>query len=194
MGGDELIESLRKTAEEEAGRIWRDAEEEAGRIWAGISARLEAVRQHETAGPPSEEEAEKILRGAETRARTIRLQSEDDISRRLFSLAESSLGHLREKGCEEIFGRLVLELPPSEWLEVAVNPQDTGLAKKYFPRAEIRADGNIKGGMKAGVKAGVVQIINTFEKRLERSWPHMLADMLVDIRMGGSDSGTPPKG
>ncbi len=194
MGGNELIESLRKAEEEKAGEIWRDAEEEAGRLWADISARLEAVRQDKAAGRSSKEETEQILREAETRARTIRLQSEDNLSRRLYSLAASSLGRLREQGYEEIFGRLALELPPSHWLEVTVNSQDPGLAKKYFSEAQIITDGNITGGMEAEVKGGGVQIINTFEKRLERSWPQMLAYLLCDIRMRGNNYGTPPEG
>jgi V/A-type H+-transporting ATPase subunit E len=193
MGCEELIESLRKEAEAKTREIWKEAEEEAGKIKAAVSLRLEAPERDNAAERASEEGARKVLLEAETRARMIRLTSEDSLSARLYSLASASLGLLRGERYEDIFGRLVMELPSAGWQRVRVNPDDSGLAKKSFPGAEIVADKNIAGGMETEAEEGSVRVVNTFEKRLERSWPQMLPDLLADIYREVMDSGTPPK-
>lgn len=194
MGCDELIESLRKEAETKIREIWKESEEEAGMIRANLSSRLEAMRQEGSYGQSSEGEVRKILLEAESRAKIIKLESEDKLSTRLYFLAVSCLGFLRDDNYGEIFGRLVLDLPSYEWRKVTVNPRDSGLAKKYYPEAEIETDGDIAGGMAVENKTGDVKVINTFEKRLERSWPQMLPDLFGDIRREVMDSGTPSKG
>lgn len=191
MGCDELIESLRKEAEAKVSEIWREAEDEAGMIRANLSHSLEAMRQERADGQSSKEDVRKILLEAETRARTIKLESEDRLSKRLYSLAASWLGFLREENYVKIFGRLVLDLPSYEWRKVTVNPLDSGLAKKYFPEAEVTADGDIAGGMAVEDKAGSVKVINTFEKRLERLWPQILPDLIGDISREVMDNGSP---
>ena len=193
MGCEELIASLRKEAGERTLEIWKEAEEEAGKIRAGVSLRLEALQRDNAAGRASEEGSRKVLLEAETRARMIRLTSENSLSERLYSLAVSSLRLLRDQRYEDIFNRLALELPSPGWQRVRVNPDDPGLAKKYFPGAGIVVDKNITGGMEAEAEEGNVRVVNTFEKRLERSWPQMLPDLLVDICREVTDNATPPK-
>ncbi len=193
MGCEELIESLRKEAEEKVREIWREAEEEAGLIRANVSGRLDAMGRERPDRKSSEEEVRDILLEAENKARGIRLEAEDKLSARLYCLALSSLGFLREEGYEEIFGKLVSELPSYEWRRVRANPLDFSLAKKYFPEAEITADKDITGGVAVEGREGDVRVINTFEKRLERSWLQMLPDLLGDIRRELMDNGNPPE-
>jgi len=194
MGCEELIGSLRKEAEEKVREIWREAEEEAGKMRAGVSLRLETLRQENASGSSSEVDRLKVLLDAENRARTIRLTSEDRLSARLYTLAVSSLQLLRGKGYEEIFHRLVLELPPLGWRAVRVNPDDSDLAKKFFPDAGIVGDRNITGGMEAETEEGGVRVANTFEKRLERAWPQMLPGLIADINREVMADETPQAG
>jgi V/A-type H+/Na+-transporting ATPase subunit E len=192
MGYEELIGSLRKEAEENVREIWREAEEAAAKIWAGVSIRLEALRQENASGRSSGVDRLKVVLDAENRARTIRLTSENRFSARLYILAVSSLLLLRGKGYEDIFHKLVLELPPLRWQAVEVNSDDSDLAKKFFPDAGIVAGRNITGGMEA--EEGGVRVTNTFEKRLERAWPQMLTGLITDINREVIDDGTPQAG
>jgi len=189
MGYEELIGSLKKEAAKNIREIWREVEEEATKIRAGVALRLEALRQENASGRSSEVDRLKVLLDAENKARTIRLISEDRLSARLYVLAVSSLHLLRGNGYEDIFRKLVLELPPLEWHAVEVNPDDSDLAKKFFPDAEIVVSRNITGGMEA--EEGGVRVANTFEKRLERAWPQMLPGLIADITREVTDNGTP---
>jgi V/A-type H+/Na+-transporting ATPase subunit E len=192
MGCEELIESLRKQADEKIREVWRKAEEEAVKIRAAASLRLETLRLDNAAGLSSQKEIEKVFLEADNSARMIRLTSENRLFVRLYSIAFSYLGLLREKGYEDMFRRYVLELPPFGWQVVQVNPNDLGLAKKFFPGAEIVAEREITGGMEAEAEEGRIRVTNTFEKRLERIWPQMLPGLLDDIYREVMKSGTPP--
>ena len=189
MGCEELIGSLRKEAEEKVREIWREAEEEAGKLQAGFLLRLEALRLENASGSSSEEDRQKVLLDAGNSARTIRLASEDRLSARLYILAVSSLHLLRGKGYEDIFHRLVLEIPPLGWHSVKVNQDDCDLARKFFPDAAIVADRNITGGMEVEAEEGWVRVANTFEKRLERAWPQMLPGLIADVKREVMDDG-----
>jgi V/A-type H+-transporting ATPase subunit E len=181
MGCEELIESLRKEAEEKVREIRRETEEEAGKIKAGFSLKLEVLRRENAAGGSSGVEGQKVLLDAGNRARTIRLTAEGRLSARLYILAVSSLHILRVKGYEDIFHRLAMEIPPLLWRSVQVNQEDCDLARKFFPDAEIVAARNITGGMEVETERGLMSVANTFEKRLERAWPQMLPELIGDI-------------
>jgi vacuolar-type H+-ATPase subunit E/Vma4 len=192
MGCEELIQALRKEAGEKTREIWELAEEEAGRIRADLSCRLEALRKDSEA-VRSSDEACRMLREADKGARVIMLTTYERLSHRLYALAASSLRLLREKAYEKSFERLALELPPFRWQRVRVCPDDSELARKFFPGAEIVIDRSISGGMEAEAEEGSIRIVNTFEKRLERSWTEMLPNLLYEINGKVIDSGTPPK-
>ncbi len=194
MGCEELIASLKKEAEEKIREIWRGVEEEAGKTRTGFSLRLEALREANASGNSSESDRMKILLDAQYRARTIRLISEDRLSARLYTLAVSSLHLLREEGYEDIFHKLALELPPLGWRAVRVNPDDSGLAKKYFPGAKILVEKDVTGGMEAEAEEGEVRVVNTFEKRLERAWPQMLPGLFAEINREVLGDETPQAG
>ncbi len=193
MGCEELIESLRKEGEEKTREIWKEAEAEAGKIRAVSSLRLEALRQENASGRASKDGSRNVLLEAGARARMIRLNSENSLCLRLYSLASNSLNFLREHLSEDIFKKLAQELPPSGWQRVKVNPNDLALAEKAFAGAEVVTDNNITGGMEAETEEGSVKVVNTFEKRLERSWPQMLPDLLADVYREVMDDGAPQK-
>jgi vacuolar-type H+-ATPase subunit E/Vma4 len=189
MGGDELIEALRKEEEGKTREIWEEAEKEAGKIRAGLPPRIGMLRRDNAAGR-SADEVYRMLLEAEIAAKVIRLTACDRLSVRLYSLAASSLRLLRREGYEEIFERLVLELPSFGWQRVTVSPDDFALARKSFPGAEIATNMGIMGGVEAEAEEGGVKIVNTFEKRLERSWTEMLPALLEDINREVMDNGT----
>lgn len=193
MGCEELIESLRQEGEEKTRRVWREAEEEAGKIRAAFSISLNALQCDDAVKRAAKEEAGKVLIEAETSAKMIRLTSENSLSARLYSLAAASLGLLREDRSKDVFIRLVHELPNVRWQRVRVNPDDSAKAKEVFPGVEVGAVKDITGGIEAEADEGNVRVVNTFEKRLERSWPQMLPDLLADIYNGEIDNGTSKK-
>ncbi|TAN43177.1 MAG: hypothetical protein EPN25_01655 [Nitrospirae bacterium] len=193
MGGEELIGSLWKEAHEKAATFRRDAEGEAEALKTVLSARFEAIRTEFTGHPDSGGETGKILLEAETRARKVRLTSVEGLSSRLYSLAVSCLPYLREEGYDIVFSSLARELPPLEWQLVRVNPADEERAGKLFPYAEIIKDPGMSGGMEVEARGGGLRVINTFEKRLEKSWPRLLPGLLADIDRTVLTDGTPEK-
>ncbi len=183
MGCKELIESLRKAADERIKLIWQEAETEAVRVKAENSQNLDHLRancsQTESLATATAQVA--AVSEANNRSRTYLLAAEKALSDRLFSIALSSLHRLRNSGYQETFGKMARELPPLPWKTVRVNPEDVGLAKSIFSNAEVVPDGAIAGGLDAMTGEGKVRVTNTFEKRLERAWVDMLPELLNKI-------------
>ena len=77
MGYQELIESLQRDAEEQAGRIRRDAEAEAARLKAETSVRIARLREEYAFRRSAAEAAQTraILAEAESRVASIRLMA-----------------------------------------------------------------------------------------------------------------------
>jgi len=192
MSCKELIDSLKKAADERVLLMRQDAEREAGAAKADVARRLELRREEakrkETAA--QRDAIAQALSAANNRARELRLMAEKELSARLQAAATSSLAALRKADYEAAFGKLARELPSLAWHAVRVNPGDVALAGNYFPGAEIVPDRDITGGMDASTKDGSIRVINTFEKRLERAWSEMLPLLIRDVYREGPD-GTP---
>ena len=73
------------------------------------------------------------------------------------------------------------ELPDSQWEKIIVNPSDVDLAAKIFNKIIVKPDAAINGGLVAVNAGGKVVVDNTFEKRLERKWPHILPEIIKNI-------------
>lgn len=183
MGCKELIESLRRVADEKIIAIWSEAEGEADRIRADAARSVERLRA-DSERKKSLAAGEKSLRAlsdANSAARMRRLAAEKEVSDRLFALAADSLARLRDSGYRDVFKALARELPPLPWKTVRVNPDDAALAKEHFPAAEIVPDRTISGGLDAATEGGKIRVVNTFEKRLERTWADALPLMMRDV-------------
>jgi vacuolar-type H+-ATPase subunit E/Vma4 len=183
MNCRELVESLRRTGDEKVCALWREAEDEAGTIRAEIEARI--GRMKAAGGRDLAARVDALLTAAigeaKSRARLSRLNAEKTLSDRLYSAASFALQWLRDDRYPALFEKLALELPSLDWQVVRVNPRDVGFAKKYFPNAEIVPDEKITGGMDATAEDGAIRVINTLEKRLERSWMDLLPEMMSDV-------------
>ncbi len=192
MSCTELINSLKKAADEKVLVIRQEAEREAGAARAEVARRLEQRRDEakkKEAAALRDANAQ-ALSAANNRAREVRLLAEKELAARLQAAAAAALSALRKAGYETAFGKMAQELPAFAWHEVRVNPVDVELAKKFFPGAEIAADRLITGGMDVSTKDGTIRVINTFEKRLERAWSDMLPLLIRDVYEEGHD-GTP---
>jgi len=180
MGCKELIESLRRAADERIKLIWQETEGEAERVREEVSHKLEQLRENCSRTESLAVTAAQVaaVSEAKNRSRTCLLTAEKALSDRLFSVALSSLPRLRGSDYREVFGRMARELPPLAWKIVRVNPEDAGLAKSIFTGADIIPDKTIAGGVDAMTDGGKIRVINTFEKRLERAWVDMLPELL----------------
>jgi V/A-type H+-transporting ATPase subunit E len=189
MSCKELIESLRKAADERVRVLWQEAERHAedakaelARKAAGLQEESDRSRMGGGTGPASTALAE-----ANNKARMLRLAGEHELCQRLLKTASAALPLLRDGQYEKTFARMAGELPALEWTSVNVNPLDSVLARKHFPGANIISDEAITGGLDVSTAEGAIRIVNTLEKRLERAWNDMLSDLVKEVRRDLSD-------
>jgi V/A-type H+/Na+-transporting ATPase subunit E len=183
MGHRELVASLRREGEEKMSAIRQTAEAEAERIKGEATAVRLAARDDfaKRRAEAMAVESERVLGEARRRAALIKLEAENSLAERLRVLAFGSLAVLRDDRYTERFTLLIEELPPCNWETILVNPADRDLARSCFPDARIEADGGISGGMKAATAGGRMTVDNTFEKRLERSWPELVTPLMQAV-------------
>ncbi len=200
MSCKELIDSLKRAADERVRQLWSDAEAEAAKMRADSGSRLQVLRE-ETAKKQAAASTDQLSRSvseAKNRARTLRLSAEKELSARFYKVAKSLLLSLRARTSEATFKALADELPPGPWQTVRVHPADVVIAKKCFPGAEITADERISGGMEVSAKNGSIIVVNTFEKRLERAWgdlqPELIKDAYCEVESAASPADTPRSG
>ncbi len=189
MSCKELIDSLRKAADERILSMKQEAEREAGAARADVARRLEerrddARRKQEAS---ARDAALRALSEANNRARAMRLSAEQALSGRLREAALSALASLRETGYEAVFEQLARELPALAWQTARVNPRDVAFAKRLFPAADIVPDSAVTGGMDVSAQGGSIRIINTLDKRLERAWSDLLPVLIEDVYREISD-------
>ncbi len=193
MSSRELIESLRRSGDEKIRLLRQEAEQEAGAGRTAAAERLEELRRRygDQLSAAAGEETMRALAEAGNKARVLRLAAEKVLSERLMSAARAAMQQLRDAAYPAIFEKMVLELPSLGWNLVRVNPADVGLARKYFPEAEIVPVENISGGVDVTIRDGTIRVINTLEKRLERAWNELLPLMVKDAYREISDGASP---
>lgn len=182
MGAEELLAALRSEGERKAEAIWACAEEQARQL------RGEAEKVSDRRGERRARErdaAVEALRqshraGAQRAARLILLAGQDQLARRLWQLACGLLATLRDDAYPDLFACQAEALPDREWEQVKVNPADLELARRHFPQARIETDPSISGGLEAVSRGEELRVVDTFEKRLERSWPELLPALLKE--------------
>jgi V/A-type H+-transporting ATPase subunit E len=194
MSCRELIESLRRAGDDKVRNLWEEAEAEAGRIRVEVADRIARLRADSESVQSAKAGAAIAVAVSEAnnRVRARKLSAEKVLSSRLFIAAVASLQRLRDDGYPALFETLARELPLLRWRLVSVHPADIELAKRHFPGAEITADEKITGGMDATAEGGLIRVVNTFEKRLERTWADMLPLLIKDVYQEVSD-GIPAK-
>ncbi len=110
---------------------------------------------------------------------------------RLYKLAQEAVVLFRNGEYERLFAALVKELPACTWQRVRVNPADQGLAQIHFADAQIVGDEAIVAGMDVEAEHGRIRINNTLEKRLQRAWPDILPDLIVNTSQESSNHQPP---
>jgi len=182
VNSEELIASIWQESEKKIRAMIQETDEEESKIEQDVMQALRRIRddgqQHCSAA--SAKRTEEILGEAEKRARMMNIEANMLLAERLYRISCSSLRSLREQGYQEVFGHMAEELPLLPWKSIRVNPEDSGIAGEYFPGAEIITDGLIAGGMDVATGDGNVRVINTFEKRLERTWDDIIPDLLKE--------------
>ena len=182
MNSEELIASIWQESEKKIRGMIQETDEEESKIEQDVMQALSRIRddgqQHCSAA--SANRTEEILGEAEKRARIMKIEASIMLAERLYRISCSSLRRLREQGYQEIFRRMAEELPLLPWKSIRVNPEDSGIAGEYFPGAEIMTDELITGGMDVTTGDGNIRVINTFEKRLERTWEDIIPDLLKE--------------
>lgn len=183
MGCKELIESLRRAADDKALTIWDEVEAEAASVRAEAARRLGPVREEferRKSGAVAGAMA-RALSEAQNAARRSRLGSEREVAERVFTHAREALVRLRGPGYPDLFSALVRELPHLPWKTVRVNPADAALAREQFPGAVVEPDDAVAGGMAVSTDGGAMRVDNTFEKRLERVWTELLPRLMQEV-------------
>ena len=188
MGCKELIGSLRAAGEEQLKAIRAEAEQEAVRIRADAAHRVEALQEERARKHAAEaaKQSEALMSDANRTVRAIGLRADRALAERLYRVARASLPALKNVGYQDVFTGLARELPQFAWKTVRVNPGDVALAREQFPGAEVLADPGIIGGLEATSEGDRVQVVNTFEKRLERLWEEMLPDIMKEVAGQGT--------
>jgi V/A-type H+-transporting ATPase subunit E len=188
MGCKELIGSLRAAGDEKLKAIRAEAEQEAERVRADAARRIEALQEERARKHAAEaaKQSEALMAEANRTVRAIGLRAERALAERLYSAARASLPTLRNVGYRDVFTGFARELPQFTWKTVRVNPGDVALAREQFPEAEVLAEPGIIGGLEAASDGNRVQVVNTFEKRLERIWEEMLPDIMKEVTGQGT--------
>ncbi len=183
MGRDELVAALRRQTEEKIASLREEAQTKARDIRKEREDRLSRLQEElaATRREAARVEAEVVLRQADGEIRDRTLQTEREISERLYRIAVGLLPDLRDENDGKSFRSLSEELPPFQWSTVRVNPADVDDARALFPDADVTGDKAISGGLEAGSDGDRVRIVNTFEKRLERAWEELLPILLRDV-------------
>ncbi len=182
MSHPELIEALRKAAEERAAAIWDAARAEAERCRS--EAGRETTSQRDRAAEEDAAEAKALsaaaVAEAEDEASRIVLTARATLGERAYGIARAALPRFRDGRYRALLEALAQEIPGRAWPRVRVNSADLDLARRLFPNAEILADDDIVAGLVVEDDDGRIRIDNTLETRLARAWPEILPGVVGD--------------
>lgn len=183
MGLDQLISSLKKTEQEQVAELRRQTatEAEAIRQETAETIRQLAEEYDRQLLEAKRQERETILAESVRRARFCLLQAERILTKALHDEAGLQLSFLRNERYRDVFISLAAEVPPHAWDTVTVNSRDISLARVSFQNVRVQTDASITGGFVVETERGKVAVDNTFEKRLEKSWPGLLPLIMKDI-------------
>lgn len=179
-----LFDHLRAVGEEKIRAVRLQAEAEVLAFREEKEAALAEERKRcQLQGQQSlMEHGRSVMAEAEEQAWLRQSETETQLADRLYELAQKELPWLREQCGSSLLETCARDLPRTEWRKLRVHASQVDLARKLFPKAEIEGDDTISGGLVAESADGRIMVINTLEKRLERSWPRILPDFLRTLR------------
>ena len=192
MGLEELINTLRKNGQKQIDDIWQTAESEAESLRQKIAAATDEIMQNhaEQLSSACQRSRRSIFSEADIMTRGKKLLTYRSLDRALLDAAYKQLPGLRQQNYDDVFASLVAELPETEWEKILVNPKDRTLAAKFFPEEIIDPDPSISGGLIATTADSKIIVDNTFKKRLDKKWFHLLPAIIAKIekKYGESES------
>jgi len=182
-----MLQHLRQQGEETISRLWQQAGAKVLEQRAEAERRLTGMRDQARAESTARLDllSRTGLMEAKRQADRRRITAHNQLAERLKALALANLALLRTEEYDRVFALLVRELPAGhEWQGATVHPDDDGRAAAALPRALVATDRRISGGLEVTAGEGRVRIVNTFEKRLERTWPELLPVLLHELIHG----------
>lgn len=183
MGIEELISTLKKNEQKQIASIWQAAEKEAESLRGQVADAIAALtkEQADTLASACQKSMRAIFSATETQTREKKLLAYQVLDQALRDAAARQLPLLRQHDYENVFARLAAELPQRQWEKIVVNPADLDLAARFFSGGSIEADTAINGGLTAVTANGRIIVDNTFKKRLERKWLHVLPQITAAL-------------
>ncbi len=192
MGLEELINTLKKNEQKQIDDIWQQTRAEADSIRKQVAEAIAKITEEhaDQLASACRKSVRVIVAEADMKARKKKLFAYQGLDELLHATAINQLPKLREHGYENVFAQLAKELPDSQWEKIIVNPSDVDLAAKFFDKNIVHPDTAIVGGLIAVNAGGRLVVDNTFEKRLERQWSHILPELIkrIEEKYGESES------
>lgn len=191
MGLDELINTLKKNEQQQIDDIWQAAKNEAESIRTQVTEAIAAITKNhaDQLASACQKSMRAIFSETEVKTREKKLFAYQALDQALRNAALKQLTALRKQNYENIFATLVRELPDRQWGKIIVNPADVELAAKFFNVNSIQQDPAVSGGLVALTANDRIIVDNTFEKRLERKWLHILPQLIAEIEKRYESSG-----
>ena len=191
MGLDELINTLKKNEQQQIDDIWQAAKNEAESIRTQVAEAIAAITKNhaDQLASACQKSMRAIFSETEVKTREKKLFAYQALDQALRNAALKQLTALRKQNYEKIFATLVRELPERQWEKIIVNPADVELAAKFFNVNSIQQDPAVSGGLVALTANDRIIVDNTFEKRLERKWLHILPQLIAEIEKRYETSG-----
>ena len=183
MGLDELINTLKRNEQKQIGDIWQAAKSEAETIRTQVDEAIANITKihAEQLASACQKSRRAIFSETEVKTREKKLFAYQALDQALRKAALKQFVSLRKQNYEKVFANLVSELPERQWEKIVVNPVDLELAAKFFNANSIQPDPEVSGGLVAVTANGRIIVDNTFEKRLERKWLHILPQVIAEL-------------
>ncbi len=183
MGLDELINTLKRNEQKQISDIWQAAKSEAETIRTQVDEAIADITKihAEQLASACQKSRRAIFSETEVKTREKKLFAYQALDQALRKAALKQFVSLRNQNYEKVFVNLVSELPERQWEKIVVNPVDLELAAKFFNAKSIQPDPEVSGGLVAITANGRIIVDNTFEKRLERKWLHILPQVIAEL-------------
>jgi vacuolar-type H+-ATPase subunit E/Vma4 len=192
VGLEELLNTLKNNGQKQTDDIWQAAKKEAEILRAQVAKAISDITKvhADQLASACHKSMRSIFLETEIKTRRKKLFAYQALDLALRNAAVMQLPQLRKQNYKEVFANLVAELPERQWEKIVVNPADLELAVSFFAGDIIHPDSTISGGLLAITANGKIIVDNTFEKRLERKWIHILPPIIAELEKRYEKSGS----